>query len=83
MNKRVVSLVTKTADSVRRFFDVYSNITVSIHHSHSLPLAFSLYLTYLFSVPKRPDFHDAELKQRLICPPEDFWLPFQNQQHHE
>jgi len=38
----VVSLVTKTADSVRRFFDVYSNVTVTIHHSHSLPLAFSL-----------------------------------------
>jgi len=46
MYKRVVSLVTKTADSVRRFFDVYSNVTVTIHHSHSLPLA--LYLTYLF-----------------------------------
>ena len=49
MYKRVVSLVTKTADSVRRFFDVYSNVTVTIHHSHSLPLAFSLvpYLSIL------------------------------------
>jgi hypothetical protein len=44
-----VSLVTKTADSFRRFFDVYSNITVTTHHGRPLPLAFSLapYLSIL------------------------------------
>ena len=46
MGRRVVSLVTKTADSIRRSFDVYSNINETIHHGRSLPFAF--YLTYLF-----------------------------------